>query len=71
MNGALAVDFEDDFFSDIGLRLKFHTKTSIIGGLTIRRSWPYFYFVMMPVNICYSPFRSASRLPLVRKLMRE
>ena len=43
----------------------------IIGGITILASWPYAYFVMMPVNVwlyAISPGRAVSP---VRKLMRD
>jgi hypothetical protein len=43
----------------------------IIGGVTILASWPYAYFVMMPVNVwlcAIPPGRAASP---VRKLMRD
>jgi hypothetical protein len=43
----------------------------IIGGVTILASWPYAYFVMMPVNVwlyAISPGRAVSP---VRKLMRD
>ena len=43
----------------------------IIGGITILASWPYAYFVMMPVNVwlfAISPGRAVSP---ARKLMRD
>src|ERR1700738_532584 len=43
----------------------------IIGGITILASWPYAYFVMMPVNVwlfAISPGRAVSP---TRKLMRD
>jgi hypothetical protein len=43
----------------------------IIGGITILASWPYAYFVMVPVNVwlCAIPARRA--VSPVRKLMRD
>jgi hypothetical protein len=42
----------------------------IIGGITILASWPYAYFVMVPVNVwlCAVP---PGRVSPVRKLMRD
>ena len=43
----------------------------IIGGITILASWPYAYFVMMPVNVwlfAISPGRAVSPVP---ELMRD
>ena len=42
----------------------------LIGGVTILASWPYAYFVMVPVNVwlCTLPGTAASP---VRKLMRD
>jgi hypothetical protein len=43
----------------------------IIGGITILASWPYAYFVIMPVNVwlcAIPPGRAGSP---VRKLMRD
>lgn len=43
----------------------------IIGGLTILASWPYAYFVMMPVNIWLFSIPLGKPAPPVRKLMHE
>src|ERR1700730_16740417 len=43
----------------------------IIGGLTILASWPYAYFVMMPVNVWLFAISPGRTLSPVRKLVRE
>jgi hypothetical protein len=43
----------------------------IIGGLTILASWPYAYFVMVPVNVWLANVPSERTLSPVRKLTRE
>ena len=43
----------------------------IIGGLTILASWPYAYFVLVPVNIWLANVPPARTLSPVRKLVRE
>lgn len=43
----------------------------IIGGLTILASWPYAYFVMVPVNVWLCNVPPERTLSPVRKLMRE
>jgi len=42
----------------------------IIGGITILASWPYAYFVMVPVNVWLCAI-SPARVSPVRKLMRD
>jgi hypothetical protein len=43
----------------------------IIGGLTILASWPYAYFVMVPVNVWLCNIPPERTLSPVRKLVRE
>jgi hypothetical protein len=43
----------------------------IIGGVTILASWPYAYFVMMPVNVWLYAISPGSAVSPVRKLMRD
>jgi hypothetical protein len=43
----------------------------IIGGLTILASWPYAYFVMVPVNVWLASVPPVTTLSRVRKLIRE
>ena len=43
----------------------------IIGGLTILASWPYAYFVMVPVNVWLANVPSERTLSPLRKLTRE
>jgi hypothetical protein len=43
----------------------------IIGGITILASWPYAYFVMMPVNIWLFAFQLGKPVSPLRKLMRD
>src|SRR3982074_3090621 len=42
----------------------------LIGGATILASWPYAYFVMVPVNVWLSTLPATAASP-VRKLMRD
>jgi hypothetical protein len=43
----------------------------IIGGVTILASWPYAYFVMMPVNIWLCAIPPGRAVSPARKLMRD
>jgi hypothetical protein len=43
----------------------------IIGGATILASWPYAYFVMMPVNIWLCAMSPGQMISPARKLMRD
>jgi Domain of unknown function (DUF1772) len=43
----------------------------IIGGVTILASWPYSYFVMVPVNVWLCAVQLARPVSPVRKLMRD
>jgi hypothetical protein len=43
----------------------------ILGGLTILASWPYAYFVMVPVNVWLASVPPQRPLSPVRKLTRE
>ena len=43
----------------------------LIGGATILASWPYAYFVIVPVNVWLANVPSERTLSPVRKLMRE
>ena len=43
----------------------------IIGGVTILASWPYAYFVMMPVNVWLFAISPGGAVSPVRKLMRD
>jgi hypothetical protein len=43
----------------------------IIGGTTILASWPYAYFVMMPVNVWLFAVQLGKPVSPVRRLMRE
>jgi hypothetical protein len=43
----------------------------IIGGVTILASWPYAYFVMMPVNIWLYAIGLGRAVSPARKLMRD
>ncbi|QOG23352.1 DUF1772 domain-containing protein [Bradyrhizobium sp. SEMIA] len=43
----------------------------IIGGITILASWPYAYFVMMPMNIWLCAMSPGQAISPVRKLMRD
>jgi hypothetical protein len=43
----------------------------IIGGLTILASWPYAYFVMVPVNVWLASVPPERSLSPLRKLTRE
>ena len=43
----------------------------IIGGVTILASWPYAYFVMMPVNIWLFSIPLGRPVSPIRKLMRD
>jgi hypothetical protein len=43
----------------------------IIGGITILASWPYAYFVMVPVNIWLCTLPPGRAVSPVRKLMRD
>jgi hypothetical protein len=43
----------------------------IIGGITILASWPYAYFVMMPVNVWLFAIPPGRAVSPVRKLMRD
>ena len=43
----------------------------IIGGITILASWPYAYFVMMPVNIWLLAVPPRNPVSPIRKLMRD
>jgi Domain of unknown function (DUF1772) len=43
----------------------------IIGGLTILASWPYAYFVMMPVSVWLASVPPERTLSPLRKLTRE
>ena len=42
-----------------------------IGGITILASWPYAYFVMMPVNIWLFAIPLGKPVSPIRKLMRD
>src|SRR5258708_34033383 len=42
-----------------------------IGGITILASWPYAYFVMMPVNIWLFAIPFGKPVSPIRKLMRD
>jgi hypothetical protein len=43
----------------------------LIGGVTILASWPYAYFVMVPVNVWLCAFSPGKAVSPVRKLMRD
>jgi len=43
----------------------------IIGGITILASWPYAYFVMMPVNVWLCALPPGRAVSPVRELMRD
>jgi anthrone oxygenase-like protein len=43
----------------------------IIGGLTIAASWPYTYFVMVPVNVWLCAILPGKAVSPVRKLMQD
>ena len=43
----------------------------IIGGTTILASWPYAYFVMMPVNVWLFAVQLGKPASLLRRLMRD
>jgi hypothetical protein len=43
----------------------------LIGGTTILASWPYAYFVMMPVNVWLSVIPPAKAVSPVRELMQD
>jgi hypothetical protein len=43
----------------------------LIGGTTILASWPYVYFVMMPVNVWLFAIAPGKAVSPVRKLMRD
>jgi hypothetical protein len=43
----------------------------IIGGVTILASWPYAYFVMMPVNVWLCALPPGRAVSPVRELMRD
>jgi hypothetical protein len=43
----------------------------LIGGVTILASWPYAYFVMVPVNVWLCAFSPGRAVSPVRKLMRD
>ena len=43
----------------------------IIGGTTILASWPYAYFVMMPVNVWLFAVQLGKPVSPVRRLMRD
>jgi Domain of unknown function (DUF1772) len=43
----------------------------IIGGATILASWPYAYFVMMPVNVWLFAVQLGKPVSPVRRLMRD
>ena len=43
----------------------------IIGGTTILASWPYAYFVMMPVNVWLFAIQLGKPVSPVRRLMRD
>lgn len=43
----------------------------LIGGTTILASWPYAYFVMMPVNVWLFIIPPGTALSPLRKLMRD
>ena len=43
----------------------------IIGGITILASWPYAYFVMMPVNIWLFAIPPGKPVSPIRKMMRD
>lgn len=43
----------------------------IIGGITILASWPYAYFVMVPVNVWLCAMSPGRAVSPVRKLMRD
>ena len=43
----------------------------LIGGIIILASWPYAYFVMMPVNIWLFVIPPATAVSPLRKLMRD
>jgi hypothetical protein len=43
----------------------------IIGGVAILASWPYAYFVMMPVNVWLCAISPGRAVSPVRKLMRD
>ncbi|TYL96390.1 DUF1772 domain-containing protein [Bradyrhizobium rifense] len=43
----------------------------IIGGTTILASWPYAYFVMMPVNVWLFAVQLGKPVSLLRGLMRD
>jgi hypothetical protein len=43
----------------------------IIGGVTILASWPYAYFVMMPVNVWLFAIAPGKAVSPARKLMRD
>lgn len=43
----------------------------LIGGITILASWPYAYFVMMPVNVWLMLIPPGSAVSPLRELMRD
>jgi hypothetical protein len=43
----------------------------VIGGITILASWPYAYFVMMPVNVWLCAISPGRAVSPARKLMRD
>jgi hypothetical protein len=43
----------------------------LVGGTTILASWPYAYFVMMPVNVWLFAIAPGKAVSPVRKLMRD
>jgi anthrone oxygenase-like protein len=43
----------------------------IIGGVTILATWPYAYFVMMPVNVWLCAIPPGRAVSAARKLMRD
>lgn len=43
----------------------------LIGGVTILASWPYAYFVMIPVNVWLSAMSQLKPISPARKLMRD
>jgi hypothetical protein len=43
----------------------------LIGGAVILASWPYAYFVMMPMNIWLSAITPGRAISLARRLMRD
>jgi hypothetical protein len=43
----------------------------VVGGITILASWPYAYFVMMPVNVWLCAISPGRAVSPARKLMRD